>query len=323
MKHAITSINTLIKTFITLFFISFNLNNIVYAESVSQKAFACNAALDKGNIAHAIVVSEEILQLEPNNRDGLLCKGRALGAQSDGTQSPAAQGKYDAALSALELAAKQSKLGFEEIITYLLIGNLHKQNNKNAEAIASYDKSLKVSEAVKNDKFKLINHNLMGEAYAQNNDLNAALASYLMGYKLTKNDNERADSFERLGITYSTLGQHDLAIEYQLKGMLMQQKSGTLDQYADASLALGKVYANAKEYPQAEKTYNKLIRFAKENGGAYYEAKASYGLAQVAAAKGDTSNAKAMMGDALKAAKNIGDAGLATEIETSIKKLPN
>ena len=166
----------------------------------------------------------------------------------------------------------------------------------------------------------------MGEAHTQNNDLNAALASYLVGYKLTKNDNERADSFdsfERLGITYSALGQHDLAIEYQLKGMLMQQKAGTLDQYADASLALGKVYANAKEYPQAEKTYNKLIRFAKDNGGAYYEAKASYGLAQVAAAKGDTSNAKAMMGDALKIAKNIGDAGLATEIETSIKKLPN
>ena len=313
MKHATTSTNTLIKIFIILFFISFNLKNIVHAESVSEKSFACNAALDKGNISNAISVSDEILKLEPNNRDGLLCKGRALGAQ----------GKYDAALSALEKAAKQSKPGFEEIITYLLIGNLHKQNNKNAEAIASYDKSLKVSEAEKNDKFKLINHNLMGEAYAQNNDLNAALASYLVGYKLTKNDNERADSFERLGITYSTLGQHDLAIEYQLKGMLMQQKSGTLDQYADASLALGKVYANAKEYPQAEKTYNKLIRFAKDNGGAYYEAKASYGLAQVAAAKGDTSNAKAMMGDALKIAKNIGDAGLAAEIETSIKKLPN
>ena len=313
MKHAITSTNTLIKIFITLFFISFNLSNIVQAQDLSEKVFACNAALDKGNIANAILVSDEILQLEANNRDGLLCKGRALGAQ----------GKYDAALSALEMAAKQSKSGFDDIITYLLIGNLHKQNNKNAEAIASYEKSLKVSEAEKNDKFKLINHNLMGEAYVQNNDLNAALASYLVGYKLTKNDNERADSLERLGITYSALGQHDLAIEYQLKGMLMQQKSGTLNQYADASLALGKVYANAKEYPQAEKTYNKLIRFAKDNGGAYYEAKASYGLAQVAAAKGDTSNARAMMSDALKSAKNIGDAGLATEIETSIKKLPN
>ena len=309
MKYTITSTNTLINLFTVLFLISFNSS----AQNVSEKAIVCNAALDKGNFASAIIVSDEILQLEPNNRDGLLCKGRALGAQ----------GKYDAALNALEMAAKHSKPGFEEIISYLIIGNLHKQNNKNAEAIASYEKSLKISEIEKNDKFRLINHNLMGEAHTQNNDLNAALASYLAGFKLTKNDNERADNFERLGITYSALGQHDLAIEYQLKGMLMQQKSGTLDQYADASLTLGKVYANAKEYPQAEKTYTKLMQFAKDNGGAYYEAKASYGLAQVTAAKGDSGKAKAIMSDALKIAKNIGDAGLATEIETSIKKLPN
>ena len=309
MKHEKISTNTLIKLFTILFIISFNAG----AQDLSEKAFTCNSALDKGNIASAIVVSDEILQLEPNNRDGLLCKGRALGAQ----------GKYDAALSALEKAAKQSKPGIDEIISYLLIGNLHKENSNNGAAMASYEKSLKVSETEKNDKFKLINYNLMGEVHTQNNDLNAALASYLMGSKLTKNDNERADSFERLGITYSALGQHDLAIEYQLKGMLMQQKSGTLDQFADASLALGKVYANAKEYHQAEKTYAKLIQFAKDNGGAYYEAKASYDLAQMKAASGDTSNAKIIMGDALKLAKNIGDTGLSTAIETSIKKLPN
>ena len=314
MKHAISSTNTLIKLFITLFFISVNAS----AQDVSEKAFACNTALDKGNVANAISISDEILQQEPNNRDGLLCKGRALGAQS-----PVMQGRYEAALNALELASKQSKPGFEEIISYLLIGNLHKQNGKNAEAVASYEKSLKVSETEKNDKFKLINHNLIGETQAQNKDLNAALASYLAGSKLTKNDNERADSYERLGATYSALGLHDLAIEFQFKGMLHQQKAGTLDQYADASLALGKVYANAKEYPQAEKTYTKLIQFAKDNGGAYYEAKASYGLAQVAAAKGDSGNAKTMMGDALKIAKSIGDSGLATDIETSIRNLTN
>jgi tetratricopeptide (TPR) repeat protein len=205
----------------------------------------------------------------------------------------------------------------------LLIGNLHLENKKYTDAIASYEKSLKICEAEKNDKFKLINHNLIGEAQAQNKDLNAALASYLAGSKLTKNDNERADSYERLGATYSALGQHDLAIEHQLKGMLMQQKSGTLDQYANASLALGKVYENAKEYPNAEKTYSKLIQFAKDNGGAYYEAKASYELAQIKALSGDTANAKVLLTDALNMAKNIGERDLASEIEVSIKKLNN
>jgi tetratricopeptide (TPR) repeat protein len=314
MKQVTISTNTLIKLFIVLFLLSFNAS----AKDVSDQNAACNTALNKGDANNAVAFADEVLKLEPNNRDGLLCKGRALGAQS-----PAAQGKYEAALSALELAAKQSKSGFDDIITYLLIGNLHKQNNKNAEALASYKKSLQVSEAEKNDKFKLINLNLIGETYAQYNDLNAALTSYLAGSKLANNDNERADSFERLGATYSALGQHDLAIEYQLKGVLMQQKSGTLDQYADASLALGKVYEKAKEYPNAEKIYTKLIQFANENGGAYYEAKANYGLAQIKVASGDTRNAKTIMSDALKLAKSVGDTGLTTEIETAIKKLEN
>lgn len=298
---------TLINTFTALFLISFN----VAAQDFSEKNTACNTALDKGNVADAIVIADEILKQEANNHNALLCKGRALGAQ----------GKYDTALSTLELAAKQSKPGFDAIISYLLIGNLHLGNKKPTEAIASYEKSLKICEAEKNDKFRLINHNLIGEAHTQNNDLNAALASYLAGSKLTKNDNERADSFERLGATYSALGQHDLAIEHQLRGMLMQQKSGTLDQYADASLALGQVYRKAKEYASAENTYAKLIKFAKDNGGAYYEAKASYELAQIKLLSGDATSAKVMMGDALKMANNIGERDLASEIETSIKKL--
>ncbi len=309
MKHAIISSNTLIKLFIILFFISFNAS----AQDFSEKNTACNSALDKGNVANAIVIADEILKQEANNHNALLCKGRALGAQ----------GKYDAALSVLELAAKQSKLGFDAIISYLLIGNLHLGNKKYTDAIASYEKSLKICEAEKNDKFRLINHNLIGEAQAQNNDLNAALTSYLAGYKLTMNDNERADSLERLGSTYSALGQHDLAIEHQLKGMLMQQKSGSLDQYANASLALGKVYEKAKEYPNAEKIYSKLIQFAKDNGGAYYEAKASYELAQIKMLSGDAAGAKTMLADALKMAKNMGEGGLANEIEASIKKLNN
>lgn len=314
MKQAIISTNTLIKLFITLLIISFNAN----AKDVAEQNAACNAALNKGDITSAISAADDVLKLEANNRDALLCKGRALGAQS-----PGGQGKYEAALSALELAAKQSKTGLDEIISYLLIGNLHKANNKNAEALASYEKSLKASEAEKNDKFKLINHNLIGETHAQNGDLNAALASYLAGFNLTKNDNERADSYEHLAGAYSALGQHDLAIEHQIKGVNMQQRSGTLDQYAEASLTLGKVYEKAKEFPNAEKTYTKLIQFAKDNGGAYYEAKASYGLAQTKVASGDTSSAKTMMSDALKIAKSINDTGLATEIETTMNKLIN
>ncbi len=309
MKFKINLCNTLTIILNILFIISFNANSY----ELSDKVAACTLALNKGDLASAVTVSAEILKLEPNNHEGLLCKGRALGAQ----------GKYNEALSALELAATNAQTGFDQIISYIFIGNLHKANNKNAEAIASYEKSLKACDLENNQKFKRITLNLIAEAQIQNNDLNAALINYLAGAKLANNDNERADSYERLAATYSTLGQYDSAIEYQLKGVLMQQKAGTLDQYANASSTLGQIYGKAKDYANAEKTYTKLIQFAKDNGGAYYEAKADYDLAQVKALSGDTDGAKIMMADALTMAKNIGERDLATEIEASMKKLSN
>ena len=103
----------------------------------------------------------------------------------------------------------------------------------------------------------------------------------------------------------------------------MQDKAGTRDDYANASLALGRVYTQAKDFPAAENTYAKLIKFSKDNGSVYYETKANYGLAQAKAAEGDHVAAKSMMTDALKSAKNIGENELAEEIDSSLKKLNN
>ena len=307
MNTKIISSKTLIKNFTVLFFIGLSINANAY--ELSDEVATCTLAINKGDYVKAAKTSAEILKLEPNNRDGLICKGRALGAQ----------GKYEEALSALELAEVNTQPGFDEIISYIFIGNLHKANHKYAEAITAYEKSLKVSELETNDKFKRINLNLIAETHAQNNDLNAALASYLEGSKLANNDNERADSYERLAVTYTALGQYDSAIEYQLKGVLMQQKAGTLDQYANANLSLGHIYILAKDYANAEKTYTKLAKFSKDNGGAYYEAKSDLGLAQTKIASGDAAAAKPWVDQAKLIAQETKDKALEQEIELAIK----
>lgn len=276
---------------------------------VAEKLGECTAALSKGDLITAVKSSTDLLKLDPKNHDGLQCNGRALGAQ----------GKYTEAVSALEASAANTTNGFEEIISYLFLGNLHKDNNKNVEAIAAYEKSIKVCELEKNDKYKRISLNLMAEAHAQSKDFNAALASYLAGSKLSMNDNERADSFERLAATYKTLGQYDQAIEYQIKGVSMQQKSGTLDQYANANLALGNIYIAAKEYASAEKTFTNLVKFSSDQGGAYFEAKADIGLAQTKAASGDATAAKMYADKAKSIAKDTKDKALEQEIESAIK----
>lgn len=286
---------------------------ILSNQSNAATVVDCNEQLEKGDYTAAAASAESILKSSPNNRDGLLCKGRALGSL----------GQYPEALTALEAAAKHSQPGLDEIIAYIFIGNLHKKHHKNVEAIAGYEQSLKIAKASQNEKFERMDYNLIADTQAQNNDLNAALASYLAGSKLAMNDNERAESFERLATTYSALGQHDLAIEHQLKATLMQQKAGTLDEFANASFMLGQAYQNAKEYDHAEEAYHKLLKFSKDNGGAYYELKANYGLAQVKALKGDKTAAKTMLTEALQAAKTLGENQLVIEIDDALKKVSN
>lgn len=135
------------------------------------------------------------------------------------------------------------------------------------------------------------------------------------------NDGERADSYERLANTYSTLGLHDLAIEHQVKATLLQKRSGTLDQNANASMEMGRIYTAAKEYQNAERAYLKLIQFAKDNGGAYYEAKANMGLAQTKIAMGDAAAAKSLLAESERIAKSIGDNDLIAEIDDSLNKV--
>ena len=300
--------NTLNIVFISLILINFNAN----AEQ-SAEAAACNQAVNKSDFASAISKADALLKKSADNRDGLLCKGRALGAQ----------GKYSEALSALEAADKQSKDGFDSIISNMLIGNLHKSNQKYAEAVASYEKSMGFAKTTSNEKFERINHNLIASVAVLKNDQNAALASYQAGSKLAMNDNERAESFELLAATYKALAQYDAAIEYQIKAVQMQKIAGTLDEYADASLALGQIQIAAKDYVSADKTLSKFARFAKDNGGAYYEAKANLYLAQSKAASGDAASAKTLLADARNTAKSINANDLTSQIESAEKKLNN
>ena len=298
---------TLITSFITLFLLSFNAN----ADTLAEKVSACTNAMNKGDLVGAMSAAGEILKLDNKNYDGLLCKGRAQSAKGD----------YAEALITLELAAKQAQPGFEQIISQIFIGNLHKNNNKNAAAIAAYEASIKICETEKNDKFKRINLNLIGDTQTQNNDFKAALASYQAAAKLAMNDNERAESFEHIAAANSALGQNDAAIEYQLKASMMQGQSGTREDFANANLALARYHLQAKDYIAAQNTYAKLIKFSQDNGSAYFEAKANYGLAQTKLAAGDNLTAKSLMEDALKLAKSSGEGELANEINVSLKKL--
>ena len=307
MKHQFNLNQTLV--YLSILLASQLLIGNAYAD-LADDAYQCNKASNKGDFSQALTLSEKILKQDSHSREGLLCKGRALGGL----------GQLDAGISTLKAAEKLSDAPFDRIVALSLLGNLQKNAKKYPEALASYKQSLSIAESVNNGQFERIDNNLLGEISIENNQIQAGLDYYLAGQKFVANDNERADNYQRLATTYSLLKQHDLAIENQVRALLMQKQSGTLDEYASTSLELGRIYIAAGDYVNAEKTFNKLIQFSKENGGAYYEAKATFYAGLAKSASGDNATAKSLFADASKIAKQVGDAELIKEIDNENHK---
>ena len=299
--------STLTIIFTTLFLMISNAN----AAAVSAEISACNDAVNKGDATAAIEQSTAILQRNNTDYEGLLCKGRALDLQ----------GNYPEALAAMELAVQSTEDVFAKTVSYILIGNLHRANNKTEEAVESYQKSIAMCAKNDNKTYTRMNHNFIGDAYFEAKNLNAALDSYTTSTRLAFNDNERAESFERLAKVYNAIGNHDKAIEFQLKATVMQKQAGPLTAYADSSLLLGQYFIDGKEYSHAERHYKKLAKFAKDNGGAYYEAAANYGLAEATFANGDKERANRLFVEASKLATKIGAKQLAAIIDAKHKAL--
>ena len=287
---------------LALLFSALFINN-VYADNVNEKT--CDQALEQGDVVGALTAANKALSFNSRDKDTLICQGRAFSAQ----------GELNKALAAFSTSAKLTKDTFDQTIIMLVTGQAYKAAKQNDAAIASFEKSINFAKVANNQAFVRINQNAIGDIYFENKQFDQALAQYLAGSKLANNDNERGESFERVALTYHTLQQHDKALEYQLKAYLMHEQVGTLDQLAHSSIELGHYYTMVKSYVSAERTLNKIVKLAKEQGGAYYEAQGSYMLAKVKVAIGDIPAAKALVEHAKSIAKTTNDKALAEEIE--------
>jgi len=283
------------------------------ANAQNHNAAGCYTALENGKAADALVQADKLIKADAKNREALLCKGRAHAELK----------QYNEGLAALQAADQLSSQPADHVIALLLIGNVQKEAGKQTDALGSYQQALDAAKA-KNDKaLQRIVLNVIGEAQVDAGQTQEGLQSYLQGAALVANDNERAENYSHIAMAYSKLGKHEQAVEYQLKAMLMQERAGELDEYANAGLELGRLYMAAKNYSQAENAINKILKFAQENGSAYWEARANYMLGLNKAEQGDAAAARTLLLDAHHNARRIGAASLAAEIGNAMLKLPN
>ncbi len=294
---------TLITTFILLFC------NEISAENLTVQG--CNKLLENGNSVAAIAYAKKMLSVNNGDKDALLCQGRAYHAGGD----------YKNAIRTFELAERNSRDGLDKTVAIFLAANAHKAAKETDLALAGYQKALSQAQAINNIGMQRLAYTAIGDMAIANQQYSTALDNYLMGFKLAANDNERAESAEKLAMAYHELNEHGLAVEYQIKAYLLHDTVGTLDQYANSSILLGRYYAADKNYVAAERTLNKIIAFAKDQGGIYYEAKASVTLAMVKLSLGDKNAAQRLIEHALSLARSSRDKALEEEITLETRGL--
>jgi len=291
----------------------FNSVNVSAADAdINSQLNACNKAMSEGDPTLALDIANKILAQDKDNRVALLCKGRALNGL----------GQYAESLTALNVAEVSAQTPLEHIIALTLIGNVQRNTQQFADAQATYEKSLVLTRAEKNTHFERINLNLLGDTLVVTNQPQQGLDNYLAASKLAANDNERAEGFEKIALTYQVMKNYDKAIEYQIKAFLMQEQAGDLEDYVNAGLELGAIYTAAGDSANAERYINKMLKLSRDNGGAYWEAKSEYYLALNKIANQKTVDARPLLLDAQKISSTIGAKSLNTQISATLDALP-
>jgi len=290
-----------LQSTLTLIFTLLIINNVYAMDADIVK---CNAAVDNRDAAGALTIANHALKANKNDIDALICKGRAFSISGD----------VQGAVTTLKQAADLSPTPFDKTVVAILTGNAYKMAKQYDQAIESYHQAAELAKTDKNQNYERISINLAGDSFFETQKYQQALDAYTAASKLAANDNERGESYENIALTHHKLGQNDAALEYQIKAYFTHEKVGTLDQYAHSSIELGRYYTIAKNYVAAENTLNKIIKFAKEQGGAYYEAQGYYLLAKVKVATGDKPAALALIEKANKIAQETKDQALTQEI---------
>ena len=91
---------------------------------------------------------------------------------------------------------------------------------------------------------------------------------------IANNDSERADSYNALATASFRSKKYSNAVEYAVKSSNMYQKTGQLNEYAEAIINLATYHAGDGHPEKALTTLKSLEKFAKVNGGKYFEARA-------------------------------------------------
>jgi len=236
---------------------------------------------------------------------GAMCAGRAQQAIDD---YPAATGSF---AKAEQLAGDT----FDQVIAITFLARSVRAAGKPDEALAHYERSLKLARDIKQTQAQWANLNETGQIYQEKGDFKAALGRYTEAHRYAANDNERSESNQLLAAAWHQAGNHDRAIEYQLKSVILEERSGETSHYLGAKLQLAVYALSGNDYYRSNKELDDVLKVSREVGSAYWEARASLQLARQEKSRGNQEQAKALLKSAAELAGKSGVDALVNEIK--------
>ena len=232
----------------------------IYAYNLENN---CEKAIQGNNLK--IAAEEAINLIKEKPFDGEFCLGKVMVNED----------KLDDAIKQFEKSEKSAQHPADQMLAIMFKGLAYKEKDDINQAFNVFDTGYETAK-LGNSKFVqferrfLIQMGIIQETLEKYED---AYESFAKSLKASSNDDERAESYDRLARSAAKLKYYDRAREYSLKGSVKYMSAGYLGEYAELTLLKAEYEVLDDAYDLAMNTLEELEKLCIDAGGEYYLAK--------------------------------------------------
>lgn len=164
--------------------------------------------------------------------------------------------------------ARRNRMDQETGEVLLKLGHIHLSIPDKDKALNYINQAFSIISTLNNDSLKTEAHNHYGDLYLVRNDKILALRHYLTGLRLAeeiRNASLIRDGNINLSGFYSSIGDYDKAIDYQIKALKklddIDRKNGPYQKAMDMN-SIGNLYSQKKSYDLAISYFNRSLALA-------------------------------------------------------------
>jgi tetratricopeptide (TPR) repeat protein len=250
----------MIKQLTLITFFNLLLLNNVFAYNNENN---CEKELSNNDYAKARQEAEKLINNDPFS--GNFCMAKVLFSENKAQES----------IALFEKSEKLAQHPADQMLSIMFKGLAYKENNDLKQALSIFTTGYETAK-LGNSKFVQFERRFliqMGDVKEREKDNEKAYEYFAMALKSSSNDDERAESYDRLAKCAANQGFYDRAREYSLKGSMMYKKSGYLGEFAELTILKGEYEVLDNDYEKGIRTLKELEELCIEAGGDYYLAK--------------------------------------------------